>query len=412
MRPFFARLGLAAAFAVSVALISSPSVAADKISASVGKPLQEADKALKANDVATALAKVQEAQAVANRTPFDDFTINQFAGNVALKQNDLKTAEKYFLAAAAYPDMSPADKKNIYTVTVEVATNVQDWPTIMQYGGMLQAMGPLDPNIVEPLAVAYYNSGDHAKALQIAQAQIDADKAAGKQPSQPLMQIVMSSQAGQKDTAGAMATLEGLAQNYGSPDDWGRLIDTAFNSRGLTDLQALNLYRLRVATNATTSVEDYAIMATITSKAGYPGETVAFLEHGMAQGKVSAGDKAGAQLASARAKASADKASLAAFDAQARARKTGEYDVKVAETYFGYGRYPEAEEAAQRAMTKGGMKDPAEAEMVLGMALAREGKNADAAAAFSKVAGNANDQKIAHLWTLYAQRKYTAAATH
>jgi tetratricopeptide (TPR) repeat protein len=277
---------------------------------------------------------------------------------------------------------------------------------------MLQAMGPLDPNIVEPLAVAYYNSGDHAKALQLAQAQIDADKAAGKQPSQSLMQIVMSSQAGQKDTAGATATLEGLAQDYGSPDDWGRLIDLAFNSRGLTDLQALNLYRLRVATNATTSVDDYAIMATITSKAGYPGETVAFLEHGMARGTVKASDKAGAQLASARTKANADKASLAAFDAQARARKTGEYDVKVAETYFGYGRYAEAEEAAQRAMTKGGMKDPAEAQMVLGMSLAREGKNADAAATFAKVAGSANDQKIAHLWTLYVQRKYTTAATH
>jgi hypothetical protein len=226
------------------------------------------------------------------------------------------------------------------------------------------------------------------------------------------MQIVMSSQAGQKDTAGATATLEGLAQDYGSPDDWGRLIDLAFNSRGLTDLQALNLYRLRVATNATTSVDDYAIMATITSKAGYPGETVAFLEHGMARGTVKAGDKAGAQLASARTKANADKASLAAFDAQARARKTGEYEVKVAETYFGYGRYAEAEEAAQRAMTKGGMKDPAEAQMVLGMALAREGKNADAAAALAKVAGTANDQKIAHLWTLYVQRKYMAAATH
>ena len=103
MRPFFARVGLAALFVVSAGLVSLPSMAADKVSASVGKPLQEADKALKANDAATALAKVQEAQAVANRTPFDDFTINQFAANVALKQNDLKTAEKYFLAAAAYP---------------------------------------------------------------------------------------------------------------------------------------------------------------------------------------------------------------------------------------------------------------------------------------------------------------------
>ena len=61
MRPFFARVGLAALFVVSAGLVSLPSMAADKVSASVGKPLQEADKALKANDAATALAKVQEA---------------------------------------------------------------------------------------------------------------------------------------------------------------------------------------------------------------------------------------------------------------------------------------------------------------------------------------------------------------
>ena len=411
MRPFFVRVALAAAVAANVALIPASSMAAEKVSAAVGKPLQEADKALKANDAATALAKVQEAQAVPNRTAFDDFTINQFAGNVALKQNDLKTAEKYFIAAAAYPDMSPADKKNIYTVTVEVATNVQDWPTIVQYGGLLQAMGPIDANIVEPLAVAYYNTGDHAKALQIAQAQIDADKAAGKQPSQALMQILVNGQAGAKDNAGATATLEGLVVSYGDPNDWSRLIDPAFGG-GMSDLQALNLYRLRIATNATTSVEDYAIMANVTTKAAYPGETVSMLEHGLAKGEIKSGDKTAAPLAQARAKVPGDKRDLAALEQAAKSHKTGDFDVKAAETYYGYGRYAEAEAAARQAISKGGMKNPAEAPMVLGMSLAMQGKNAEAADAFSKVGGNASDHKIAHLWTLYAQRKYTAPATH
>jgi hypothetical protein len=50
--------------------------------------------------------------------------------------------------------------------------------------------------------------------------------------------------------------------------------------------------------------------------------------------------------------------------------------------------------------------------MVLGMALAQQGKNADAAAAFAKVTGNATETKIAHLWTIYAQRQYGASTTH
>jgi tetratricopeptide (TPR) repeat protein len=412
MRTPYVGIVFAACLATGVAVsLASPATSAPSISRSVGKPLSEADKAMKANDLATAAAKVQEAQAATDRTPFDDYTIEQFAANLSLKQKDLAGAEKHFKAAADSPAMPEADKKNIYTVTIEVATNLSDWPTIVQYGKQLQAMNALDTAVVEPLAVAYYNTGDHASALSLAQTQVAADKAAGRQPSQALMQIVMNAQAGSKDTAGAIATLEGLVVDYGDPADWARLIDPAFG-RGMTDLQALNLYRLRIATNATTSVDDYAIMATVTTKAGYPGETVSMLEHGLAKGEIKPGDQTAGPLAAARQKTVEDKRMLPTFDTQAKARKTGDFDVKVAETYYGYGQYAEAEAAARRAMDKGGVKDAAEAPMVLGMSLAREGKNAEAVDVFSKVGGNANDKKIAHLWTLYAQRKNSAAQAH
>lgn len=403
----FVRTVIAACFAAGAALlVAAPAMSGPSISRSVGKPLSEADKAMKANDLATAAAKVQEAQAAEGRTPFDDYTIDQFAANLALKQNDLKSAEKYFKAAAESPAMPADDKKNLYTVTVQVATNVQDWPTIVTYGKQLQAMNALEANLVEPYAVALYNTGDQAGALQVAQTQIAADKAANRQPSQALLQIVLNGQAGSKDNAGAIATLEGLVVDYGNPNDWARLIEPAFG-KGMTDLQALNLYRLRVATDATTSVEDYAIMATVTTKAGYPGETVSMLEHGLAKGEIKAGDQTAGPLSAARAKVPGDKRDLPGFDATAKARKTGDFDVKVAETYYGYGQYADAETVARRAISKGGVKDPAEAPMVLGMSLARQGKNAEAIEVFAKVGGNANDQKIAHLWTLYCQRKYT-----
>jgi hypothetical protein len=215
-----------------------------------------------------------------------------------------------------------------------------------------------------------------------------------------------------KAASGDMSGLEQSAMEYGTPNDWGRVIDPAFG-KGMTDLQALNLYRLRIATNATTSAEDYEIMATVTTKAGYPGETVAMLEHGISAGAVKNSGQIASQLATARQKQVADKRDLPSFEAQAKARKTGEFDVKVAETYYGYGDFAKAEEAARRAISKGGVKDASEAPMVLGMALARQGKNAEAVQVFSNVGGNAISKKIAHLWTLYAQRKYGAApVTH
>ena len=386
---------------------SSSSSSSQKVSRSLSKPLTAVQDALKANDYAGALTHIQEAQAVDGRTDYDNYIINQFLGNIYIGQKDWPKAEAAYQAMANSPAIPEESRKVVYGNLIQLALNTSDLPAAIKYGEMLKAMGPLESTTAQQLAIAYYNSGDTAKALPIAQAEVDAAKAAGKQPGQAMLQIVMGSQQKQNDPAAMQATLEGLATNYGSPDDWGRLIDLSFNMKGMSDIQALYLYRLRVLTNATTSLDDYAIMATITTKAGYPGETVAVLEHGMARGAVKAGDKAGSQLAAARAKVGPDKASLPSVDAQARARKIGDYDVKLAEVYYGYGRFAEAEEAAQRAISKGGVKDASEAPMVLGMSLAAEGKNAEAVAAFAKVT-NANDQKIAHLWTLYTQRKYGA----
>lgn len=406
----FVRILLFACMTGAMALGASAAAGDDKLSHDVGVALQAADKAMKANDLATATAKIQEAMAVADRTDFDTYTIEQFAANLALKQNDLKGAEGHFKAVASSPALKDADKKNVYTVLVQVATNLQDWPTVVQYGSLLQSANALESNLVEPLAVAYFDTGAQDKAIALAKQQIDADRAAGRQPSQALLEIMTNAEAGSKNNAAAIQNLETLVQNYGDPNDWARLIDNeGFTLRGLTDLQALDIYRLRVAVNATTPEEDYAIMATVTSKAGYPGETVAMLEHGMSSGAVKPGSKAASLLPGARAKEAEDKRSLPSFDAQARAHKTGEFDVKLAETYYGYGRYAEAEEAARRALSKGGLKSPAEAKLLVGMSLARQGKNQDAEAAFAQVDGGANDKTIAHLWTVYVTRKYGAA---
>ena len=411
MRSSFVRTALAATFVACAALsISTGAMAAGpSVSPSLKKPLSAAQESMKTNDFAGALAHIKEAQAVGSPTDFDTYVINQFLGNIYIGMKDYKNAEAAFVAMASSADLPAADRGNAYSTTVQLAVNNNDWPTAIKFGEQLQAIAPLQGPLVEQLAVAYYNSGDKAKALAIAKPQIEADKAAGRQSSEALLQIQLGAQATSNDTAGAMATMEGMVAQHGNPDDWARLIDLAFTSKGLTDVQALNLYRLRIVTGATTSVDDYAIMGQVASiNLLYPVEGETMIEHGVSAGAVKPGDKASAALAQIRPKAAKDRASIGEFEKAAIARKTGDYDLKLAETYYGYGRYADAETAVRRAIGKGGIKDNAEAAMLLGMALAQQGKNADAAAEFAKVSGNATETKIAHLWTLYAQRTYGA----
>ena len=82
------------------------------------------------------------------------------------------------------------------------------------------------------------------------------------------------------------------------------------------------------------------------------------------------------------------------------------YNAKLAEALYGYGMYPQAEAAAKLAIQKGGSPDPSEAPMVLGQALAAEGKYDDAVVAFGQVSGGGPvTPRIARLWADFARIK-------
>jgi len=394
---------LAAAMPIATSVIAADQ---PKISREVSKPLSDADKALKAKDYATALTHLKEAQAASTHQPYDDYVINQLLAQAYIGQNDYKDAEAALEAAASSSAMAPEDKPRIFTTIVQLAVNNQDWAAVIQYGEQLQALGPLPENLIEPVAIAYYNSGDKQKAYALAKPVVDAAQAAGKAPPQALADIVTRTQLSSNDVSGATKTLENLVVNYGDPAAWAQLIEsTMYQLKGLHEADAINFYRLRMATNAKCTVDDYQTMASVANDLGYPVEAEMFLEHGLGNHEITPSDKAGSMLAAIRPKAAKDKATIGDFVKVAASRKIGDYDLKLANTYMGYQQYADAAAAAQRALAKGGLKNPQDAELILGEALAAQGKNAEALDALSKVSGGATGA-AAHLWTLYAQRKY------
>jgi hypothetical protein len=59
--------------------------------------------------------------------------------------------------------------------------------------------------------------------------------------------------------------------------------------------------------------------------------------------------------------------------------------------------------AIQRGIAKGNASDPAEAQLVLGIAQLKAGNKAEAAKAFRGVKGDADLQRVAKLWSLRAR---------
>jgi len=402
VRAAFAASLLYTAAGTATLLAPTAAYAEDKITPDVGKPLSEAIKAAHANDFQTALAKVKEAQAVADRTPFDDYKINSILAFIAINMKDNDTATTASEAAADSPAMPDAEKKSTFYNAVLFAAQAKHYQKAITYGQQLAALNGLDATTEAVLAQVYYFTQDYPHAQQYAQMSIDASKAVGTPPNGTALDIIMSSQAKQNNQAGDQEMLENLAVKFNKDDSWSQLVDIALSTKGIEDPDALFLFRLKMLVPNAMHGDDYTLLAGVADQQGYPTEAYAALQKGIASGKLTTGE-VGESLAKSRNGASLDERSLSTVAAQAERTNTGEQDIKLAEDYWGYGRYTDAEAAARRAMGKDGLKDPSEGPMLIGMLLVAQGKYDEAIQTLGQVSGTTARGKTAHLWTIYAQ---------
>ena len=414
MKNTFVRAAFAAALlctTAGVTVLTAPQAAyADdqpKVSRDVGKALNDAIQAAQKKDFKTALADIKTAQAVSDKTAFDDFKINEILAFIAINTQDYATADTAYEAMADSPAM-PADaaKQTLHNAML-LASQEKHWPKVIAYGSRLDKLQGLDEKTYVVLAQAYYMTNDVTNAQTAAQKSIDLAKAAGQVPEQAALQIVMSAYAKANNQAGAVQTLEQLAVDYKSPDDWGKLIDMAVSTSHISELDALYLYRLRFLSGATATSDDYSIAAGIALKIGYPAEAESDLEKGISSGAIHDSGRTAGLLRQARGQRSTDERSLKTIAAAAERAKSGEQAVKLAEDYWGYGRYSDAAAAAKQGIAKGDSKDRGEGQFILGIALVAQGQYADGRAALAKVDGSEARAKAAHLWDLYAQSKMT-----
>jgi tetratricopeptide (TPR) repeat protein len=134
---------------------------------------------------------------------------------------------------------------------------------------------------------------------------------------------------------------------------------------------------------------------------GYAIEGQRVLEKGLASGVFSAEDQARAQrtLDTAKRHAAEQRKALPGADKALASAKTGNAAYEVGKLYFSNADYAKAAAAFQKALAAGGLSDVDDANAELGMALARQGKKAEAAKAFDGIK-DPKFAEIARLWKL------------
>jgi hypothetical protein len=395
--------GIIALVASAVALQWSPAAFAEKVSPAIAKTLQSAQNASKARKWAQCLADLKTADAAAGKTAYDSFIINELTAFCALSSNDIAAATRAYEENLASP--FAADKIAQRTRDLaKIYFNARNYTKTVEIGRNAIKGGYADADTYLVIAQSYYQQNDYKNARDFVGNWIRDLEKRGQRPKENAIQIYVTSCMRLKDEACTASGFEKLVTYYPNPAGWANLMQSLFATRN--DAAAFNAYRLATEVGAMRTGDDYTEMAQRAFEKGLPGEAQSTLEAAFARKVFTEKrdiDRNTRLLGTAKERAAADRAGLPKRDKDAAAGKSADADLLVGQAYLSYGQYPNAVTAIQRGIAKGNATDPAEAQLVLGIAQLKAGNKAEAAKAFRAVKGDADLQRVAKLWSLRAQ---------
>jgi len=390
--------------ALAPATAIAAAAAKNKVSDAVMKPLKAAQDSITAKNWDEAMLHIQEAQAVPNRTAFDDFQINDFAWFVLYQQKKLPEAAAALEQVVNSGFVPPELLSQRLKAVMQLNLASKNYAKAVEFGNKYLASNPADQESALQVAQATYLMKDYAGSKAAAEKLIAAG---GGKPSEDALKLLLRSNIDLKNDAGALAALESLVRYYPAPKYWDDLLTNQL-FRTKDDRAIRDLYRLMNDTNTLDKADEYSEMGSSLITGGFPTEAKGILERGMAAGVFSGDAKGRAQadLDRARTQAAQDAKDLPNAGKALASAKSGKEMVATGKLYFSAGDYANAADAIQKGLTKGGVTDADDANMLLGIAYARGGKATEARAAFDKV----HDPKFADMARLWKLKLDTEAA--
>jgi len=398
----WAVVGAAAALFVSGGLASAQ--AKQSVSKAVVKQIQAAQKAIEAKNWGECSSQLFQASAAPGKTPYDDYAVNELLGFCAIRRNDFATAARALEGGLNAGFLAQDQVPSRVRALSQVNYQLKNYAKSIDYGNRAIRGGFADDDIYVLVAQAYYIQGDHKSTLRFVSDWGEGVEKRGQPPKENALQLMLSSCLKLDDSECTTIALEKLVSRYPKDEYWQNLMQKLLRSDA-TDRVMLNVYRLAADVNAMRRADDYIEMAQLAIEAGLPGEAQSVLEQGINKKVIAEArdiDRANRLLATAKRQADADRATLSTQEKEAAAAKTGDAEVRLGQAFLSYGMNDKALAAIQRGIARGNLRNPAEAQLSLGMAQLQLGNKSEAAKAFRAARGDATLSRVGNLWALHA----------
>lgn len=401
------RRGLVLLVAATAMVTAGPALSQDKIGAKVGKPMKAAQEAIEKKQWDQALARIAEADAVAGKSAFEQYQINEFKGYVLLQQRKYGEVARVYEQNLDSGKLPPEQVDDRLKALVQLNTAVKNYPKVTQLGERWIKAGGQDVETRVLIGQAHYLQKDYKNAVSVMQGAIRSTEQAGGRVDENWLQLVRSAQQNLGDTEGATATLEKLVRLYPKAEYWDYLLSLRMRQKN-TDRVQLNLLRVARQVGVLNNAEEYVEMTEMLLEVGLPGEARSVMEAGYQAKAFETTDKTRAdrykrRYDDAKAAAARDQQSLPAIERDAQKAPTGQGDVALGLAYGSFGQYEKAVAALSNGLKKGGVRDVDQAQIMLGIANLELDRKSDAIKAFEEVKADPQMTDVARLWIIVAR---------
>ena len=274
------------------ALAQEPGAAAQTVRPEVGKPIQAAIELLKSKKGKEALAKVREAQAVGDRTPYENYLVERLLGQAAATAGDPSTAARAFENVASSPGSPEGERRQFLAAAASQYYLVKNYAKTTELAARYFKDGGTEKSMRTIYVQALYLGNDFAGAARELMKDIEAEEQAGRAPTEEQLQLLANSCTQTKDAACYGKAMEMLVAHYPKRDYWLSVIYGIAARPGFSDRLALDVARIKLESGTMRSADEYLDAAQLALQDGFPMEAVRIIDKGYASGVLGTGPEA------------------------------------------------------------------------------------------------------------------------
>lgn len=379
---------------------------AETVRPDVGKPLKDATAFIKAGKYKEALARLRDAEAVANRTPAENNAIEGTRFSAAMGASDADTMVRSFDTLKL--KLSAAQQLQYMEAIAGTYLRAGNAAKALDWSNKYFAAGGNSATMKTVQQQAQFKSGDMTAVLKDTLAEVQAEEKAGKTPTQDKLNLLLYAAQKKNDAATEALATEKLLNYYPRKELWAQVLGALPSKKGFSPRFSLDVYRLQLATGTMRGVDDYMEMAQLAAQAGYPEEGKKVVEQGLAANVLGQGTEGARhkRLLDLMVKKIAEaKADFANAEKTANAAKTGDELVKLGLAQVFGGDKVTGLRLVEAGVAKGSFARADDVRYYQGLAYYTAGDTAKAQAAWRAVKGLDGSGDLARLWLIQSRKK-------